>query len=134
MLGFLGLVFAFSAQLHAEPEPEKKPAPEAALKEEDQAALEIGRAVMAVDRALEYKLPESPTPEQKAEAERHTEAMVGAGQLTRLYPWVRSRIDLEIKVTESLLRDTNPDAARTRELKARIEYLGRVRLRIDAPR
>jgi hypothetical protein len=116
-------LFALSTTLRAEP----------ALTEEDRTALEIGRAFLKVERALEYKLPESPSPEDVAKSEKLTREMIDAGQLTRLYPWVRARIDMEITLTESLLRDTRPDAARMRELNARIKYLQRVRYLIDAP-
>ncbi len=136
ILPSISLILALSSLLPAAAEPNKNPQPatEAALSEEDLTALEIGRAVMAVDRALAFKVRDAPTPEQKAEADKHMETMVGAGGSTQLYPWVRSRIDLEIRAAQSLLRDINQDEARTRELTAQIKYLIRVRYLIDAPR
>ncbi len=135
-LSAICLLLSFNVVLMADPESNKKPQPEeeTALSGEDRTALEIGKAVMAVDRALAFKLPDAPTPEQKAEKDMHTEAMIRAGQTTRLYLWVRSRINTEISTAQSFLRDTNPDEARTRELNARIKYLSRVGYLIDAPR
>jgi len=60
--------------------------------------------------------------------------MVKAGQITRLYPWVRARLSLEISICEHLLRDTRPDPVRRQELTERITHLQRVILEIDAPR
>jgi hypothetical protein len=102
---------------------------------DDRAALETGRNILAVDRALQYEfaLPEYPSPAEVAKAQELTDAMVRAGQITSLYPWVSARINLEISTTESLLRDTQPDAARARQLNNRLKYLQRVKLLVDAP-
>jgi hypothetical protein len=105
------------------------------LPADDRAALETGRNILAVDRALQYEfaLPENPSPAEVAKAQELTDAMVRAGQITSLYPWVSARIDLEIATAQSLLRDTQPDAARARQLNNRLKYLRRVKLLMDAP-
>jgi hypothetical protein len=109
--------------------------PEPGRAEADRTALETGNAILTVDRALQYEfeLPDHPAPAEIAQAEKLTEAMVQAGQITRLYPWVSTRINSEILTAEHLLKDTHPDDARARQLNRRIEYLQRVRLLIDAP-
>jgi hypothetical protein len=106
-----------------------------ALAADDHGALETGRNILAVDRALQYEfaLPENPSPAEVARAGELTGEMVRVGQITSLYPWVSARINLEISTAESLLRDTHPDDARARQLDNRIKYLQRVKLLIDAP-
>ena len=106
---------------------------ETPLTEENRTALEIGKAVMTVDRALEFKLSEPPTAEELAKLDELTKEVVRIGQITRLYPWVVARIDLEITLAKSFIRDTRPDEIRTRQLNARIKHLQRTRLLIDAP-
>ena len=105
----------------------------AAAGSEDREALDLGRAIMAVDKALAYELPENPTPADVAKADALTKAAVEAGQLTRLYPWVSARIAQEIGLAEGQLRDTQPDEKQKRKLNKRIEYLRRLKLLIDAP-
>jgi hypothetical protein len=101
----------------------------------DRTALETGNAILAVDEALQYEfeLPDNPTPAQIAKSDQLTGEMVRAGQITRLYPWVSARIELEISTAEHLLNDTHPDENRTRELNQRLKYLQRVKLLMDAP-
>jgi hypothetical protein len=101
--------------------------------EADRSALETGNAILAVDEALQYQLPDNPTPAEIAKADKLTGEMVRAGQITRLYPWVSARIELEISTTEHLLKDTHPDEIRTRQLNQRLKYLRRVKLLMDAP-
>ena len=100
---------------------------------DDRTALEIGKAIIAVDDALAYNLPENPSPTETAKSQALTDAMVKAGQVTRLYPWVSARITLEITTAESLLKDTHPDPQQARKLNRRIEYLKHVKFLIDAP-
>lgn len=111
------------------------PHPEPGVAETNRAALETGRNIQAVDSALqyEYELPENPSPAEIAQARKLTEAMVRAGQTTRLYLWVSARINLEISTTENLINETHSNDARTRQLNRRIKYLQDVRLLIDAP-
>jgi len=101
--------------------------------EQDRTALETGNAILTVDRALNYQLPEHPTPAEIAKADQLTTEMVRVGQITSLYPWVSGRIDLEISITEHLLNDAQPDANRARQLNQRLKYLQHVKLLIDAP-
>lgn len=104
-----------------------------ALTEEARVALEIGGAILVVDQAMQYEMPEQPTPEQVVKAEKLTTEMVRVGQITRLYPWVSARLAWEIQIAEHLLRDTHPEEARSNQLAKRIKYLQRVKLLIDAP-
>lgn len=108
---------------------EQKPA--AASNDED--AMRIGRAVLAVDAALGYQLPANPTAAEQAKSDALTRAAVEAGQLTQLYPWVSGRIQLEISIAEHLLADTRPEPARAEALQRRLKYLRRLKLLIDAP-
>lgn len=101
--------------------------------DDDRDALEIGKAVIAVDKALEYELPENPTPADVAKSQSLTKAAVEAGQLTRLYPWVSARIAQEIGLAQGRLKDTPPDEKQARKLSRRIEYLQHLKLLIDAP-
>ena len=103
------------------------------LTEADRLALETGRAILAVDKALQYALPDAPSPEQVAESEKLTKEMVRVGQITSLYSWVSARVVWEIGIAEHLLRDTRPDEARAKQLTKRIKYLQRAKLLIDAP-
>ncbi len=108
---------------------------EPGLSEEDRAARETGREILAVDGALQYEfeLPDNPSPAEIAKADKLTVALVQAGQTTSLYPWVSARISQEISLAEHLLNDTRPDEARARQLDRRIKFLQRVKLLIDAP-
>jgi len=99
----------------------------------DRAALETGQAILAVDHALEYQLPDNPTAAELKKADKLTAEMVAAGQITSLYPWVSGRIELEISSTRHLLNDTHPDENRVRQLNQRLKYLQHVKLLIDAP-
>lgn len=110
------------------PAAEEKPGPAA-----DEEAKRIGRAILAVDAALQYQLPASPTAAEQAKGDALTRAAVEAGQLTQLYPWVSGRINLEIAITEHLLADTRPEPARADALQRRLKYLKRLKLLIDAP-
>ncbi len=107
--------------------------PPAPTPADDKLALEFGRTMLAVDRALAYERPDDPTLEQKAHADALTKVIVEAGQDTRLSRWVYGRLQMDRQEAESWLRDTHPDAARARQLKKRIEYLDRVKYLIDAP-
>lgn len=121
----IGLL-ALSTSLFAEP---------ATLTPDDRAALEVGRAILAVDRALEYKLPEVPSPEERAKADQLTKEMIRAGGSSpSLYFWVSGRLQFEISIDKQFLIDTPPDSARAGQLNARMAYLQRVKLAIDAPR
>ncbi|HWB59076.1 MAG TPA: hypothetical protein VG733_06280 [Chthoniobacteraceae bacterium] len=101
--------------------------------DQDRDALEIGRAIITVDKAFKYELPDNPTPADTAKSETLTKAAVEAGQITRLYPWVSARITQEIALAQSQLRDTHPDESQTRKLNKRIAYLQHLKLLIDAP-
>jgi|GEM_PF-5460864 hypothetical protein len=94
---------------------------------------EIGRSILAVDRLLEYRLPDKPTQADHAKAKELRTAAIKAGQLTRLYPWVLGRLKLEVDLVESGLRDTAPPPAKEKELRERIAFLKRIILEIDAP-
>ncbi len=100
---------------------------------DDRLALEMGRAMQAVDRALAYELPDNPTPAQQAKADALNKALVEAGQDTRWSKWVYGRLEIDRQETESWLRDTHPDEARTRQLKTRLERLAKLKYLIDAP-
>lgn len=94
---------------------------------------EIGRSIQAVDRLLEYRLPDKPTQADHAKAKALRTAAIEAGQLTRLYPWVLGRLKLEVELVESGLRDTQPEPAKKKELRERIAFLKKLILEIDAP-
>ncbi len=100
---------------------------------DDRDALEVGRAIIAVDKALEYELPENPTLADTEKSEALTKAAVEAGQITRLYPWVSARITQEITLAQNQLRDTHPVEKQKQKLSKRIEYLQHLKLLIDAP-
>jgi hypothetical protein len=101
--------------------------------DETRDALKIGKAIISVDKALDYELPDSPTPAERAKSEALVKAAVEAGQTTLLYPWVNARIVQEITLAQNQLRDTQPDEKTARKLKKRIEYLQHLKLLIDAP-
>jgi len=93
----------------------------------------MGRAMLAVDRALAYEPPDNPSAEQQAKADALNKALVEAGQDTRWSKWVYGRLEIDRQEIESWLRDTHPDEARTRQLKARLERLAKIKYLIDAP-
>jgi hypothetical protein len=99
----------------------------------DHLALEMGRAMLAVDRALAYDPPENPSAEQQAKSDALNKALIEAGQDTRWSKWIYGRLEIDRQEIESWLRDTHPDEARTRQLKARLERLAKLKFLIDAP-
>lgn len=94
---------------------------------------EIGRSILAVDRLLEYRLPDRPTEADHARAKELRTAAVEAGRLTKLYPWVLGRLKLEIDLVESELRDAKPEPDREKKRRERIAFLRKLILEIDAP-
>jgi AMMECR1 domain-containing protein len=103
-------------------------------KDTDKEALEIGKAILAVDKLLEYQLPDSPTEADKSKLEKLRKAAVEAGHSQRMYRWVTSRIQLEMETEESFIRDTKPDKKLEKQMRERIEFLGHVLHEIHAPR
>jgi hypothetical protein len=101
---------------------------------DDKEALEYGRIVQAVNRYLEYRLPAKPTAADKKKADEIRQAVVTAGHSTAMYKWVRSRLESEVSILESLIRDTSPTPAEAKDLRARIDDLGKVIYEVDAPR
>lgn len=102
--------------------------------EDDRAALKIGRAAFAVDRALNYKLPEVPSPTEVAKANELAQEVIRAGREDSLYVWVKARVYSEIGMTKALMLERENDEVRARELNAHLKYLLLVKAAMDAPK
>lgn len=91
--------------------------------EDDRAALSMGRAILRVDRAMQYEMPEVPSSEEFARAKKLAKEAIGTGGQDRFYFWVSARIYGEIKKTRESILAAPTDESRTRKLNARLQYL-----------
>jgi|HubBroStandDraft_5_1064220.scaffolds.fasta_scaffold139277_2 hypothetical protein len=103
--------------------------------QKEKEAIEIGTAVLAVDKLLDYQFPDTPTEADKESLEKMRNATVRAGQSSpSMYKWVRSRIQFEMDSELSFIRDTRPDKKSEKKIRDRVEFLARVIHEIDAPK
>ena len=94
----------------------------------DAKAEKIGKGFLTVEEFMKL----SPT-DPKMEKLRQEVVRIGQGG-NGMYRWVQSRLRDETDTLESWIRDTKPKPEEEKELRAKIEYLVKVMVEIDAPR
>jgi hypothetical protein len=102
--------------------------------QKEKEAIEIGNAVLAVNKLLDYKFPDTPTEADKETLKELRRAAIKAGQITNMYTWVRSRLQYQVKTELNFIRDTRPDKKSEKKLRDRVEFLTQVIVEIDAPK